>query len=757
MSIMIYLDNSATTPLLPESRSAVLDALMQFGNPSSLHALGFAAHENLENCRKVILDSLWPKGTPRGRIIFTGSGTEANNLALLGCARAKARRAGSAILSSDAEHPAVENTLAQLEKEGFRIFRIPTKGGSLDLGFAEKILRGEDVSLISLMLVNNETGAFFEVEKVFALAKQLNPEILTHCDAVQGYMKVPCCPESLHADLMTLSSHKIHGPKGVGALYVGEDVLKRKDLVPVIYGGGQEQGFRSGTENVPGIAGFAAAASVMVRTFDERHEKVCRLRKRLTEGLADSEAILNEPLRCAPHIVSLTVPGIRSETLVHFFSGKGICVSSGSACSSRSGKPSRALTAHGLSQTDADSTVRISLSFMNTDSDIDTFLEALREAETTLVRKKPGRRIQKKDGPGALIAMSGGVDSSVAAYLMKKAGYRCMGTTMRLYSNEEIGFGGESTCCSKKDIDDAEQVAIRLGIPYEVLDYTEDFKREIIEKFIRVYEAGGTPNPCIDCNRTMKFDKLLQFARSKGFDCIVTGHYARVEKENGRFILKKALDLSKDQSYVLYTLTQEQLEKLILPLGNMSKSDVRILAEEQGFVNASKHDSQDICFVPDGDYVRFMEHFTGKTYPDGSFLDTKGNVIGRHHGAVRYTIGQRKGLGIALGEPSYVIDKDMARNTVTVGREEELFSRTLFVDDLNWISVPSLEKEMRVKAKTRYRQSEQWATLYPEPDGRVKVVFDEAQRAVTVGQAAVFYDGDTVVGGGTICETERLN
>ena len=348
--------------------------------------------------------------------------------------------------------------------------------------------------------------------------------------------------------------------------------------------------------------------------------------------------------------------------------------------------------------------------------------------------------------------MSGGVDSSVAAYLMLQQGYECQGTTMRLYRNADIGLNQFHTCCSQRDIDDASEVAFQLDIPYEVLDFTPDFKEQIIGKFVRMYEAGGTPNPCIDCNRYMKFDKLLHAAQERGLHYIVTGHYAQIAYDGaaGRWLLKKAVDGSKDQSYVLYMLTQEQLTHTQFPLGGRAKAEVRALAERLHFVNARKHDSQDICFVPDGDYTAFLERYTGKRYPTGDFLNEDGAVVGRHRGVVRYTIGQRKGLHLAMGAPVYVCGKDMAANTVSVGPESSLYADTLIAEDMNWISVPRLEGPMRVKAKTRYRQTEQWATAYPEGEDAVRLVFDEPQRAMTVGQAVVLYDGDTVVGGGTI-------
>ena len=295
--------------------------------------------------------------------------------------------------------------------------------------------------------------------------------------------------------------------------------------------------------------------------------------------------------------------------------------------------------------------------------------------------------MQNAEQKTALIAMSGGVDSSIAAYLMRQADFRCMGTTMRLYRNEDLGACNFRTCCSEKDIEDASEVAFQLDIPYEVLDFTLDFQEKIIGKFVRTYEAGGTPNPCIDCNRFMKFDKLLDFAEQHGLYYVVTGHYARIEQDEqtGRWLLKKGVDAGKDQSYVLYTMTQRQLAHTKFPLGDRNKPEIRELAEQLSFCNARKHDSQDICFVPDGDYVKFMEQYTGKHYPAGDFLDLDGKPVGKHKGAVRYTVGQRRGLGLAMGEPVYVCGKDMEKNTVSVGPEAALFSDTVIVDDMNWI------------------------------------------------------------------------
>lgn len=352
----------------------------------------------------------------------------------------------------------------------------------------------------------------------------------------------------------------------------------------------------------------------------------------------------------------------------------------------------------------------------------------------------------------AIIAMSGGVDSSVAAFLMKEKGYDCMGITMKLFYNEDIGIPREHSCCSLDDVEDARSVARSMGMPYYVFNFSERFKEDVIDRFIAAYENGITPNPCIDCNRYLKFDKLYHRAKELEYDYVVTGHYARIEQDplSGRYLLKKALDPGKDQSYVLYSMTQEQLAHTLFPLGSYKKQDVRKIAEAHGFINAKKHDSQDICFVQSGSYGDFIEHTTGKVYPEGSFIDKEGHVLGTHRGIIRYTVGQRRGLGLSFPEPMYVCSVNPSDNTVTLGKHQELFSRSLTAADINLISRSSIEKPLRLKAKVRYRQEEQWATVsQPEPD-RLKILFDQPQRAITKGQAVVLYDGDVVVGGGTI-------
>ena len=346
--------------------------------------------------------------------------------------------------------------------------------------------------------------------------------------------------------------------------------------------------------------------------------------------------------------------------------------------------------------------------------------------------------------------MSGGVDSSVAAYLMKQRGFDCIGVTMKLFSNEEIGCSRAKTCCSLEDVEDARSVAYRLGIPYYVFNFTEDFGRQVIDRFVAAYENGATPNPCIDCNRYLKFERLYRRASELGCDRVATGHYARIEKQGGRYLLKKASDESKDQSYVLYTMTQEQLAHTAFPCGALSKTQTRQIAEEQGFLNAEKPDSQDICFVPDGDYAAFIRRYTGKCYPDGPFVTTQGTIVGRHRGIIHYTVGQRKGLGVSSDRPLYVQSIDAAKNTVVLGEDRELFGTELNAVNFNWIAFETPPDVLRAKAKIRYRHREQWATVEVTGKNTVHLVFDAPQRAVTRGQAVVLYDGDTVLGGGEI-------
>ncbi len=352
-----------------------------------------------------------------------------------------------------------------------------------------------------------------------------------------------------------------------------------------------------------------------------------------------------------------------------------------------------------------------------------------------------------------LVGMSGGVDSSVAAYILKEQGYEVIGVTMQIWPDmDDEVREREGGCCSLSAVDDARRVANQLGIPYYVMNFKEVFERKVIDYFVDEYLKGRTPNPCIACNRYIKFEEFIRKAHSLDAYYVATGHYARIVRDEklGRFLLKRSADAGKDQTYALYSMTQYQLQHTLMPLGDYTKEEIRNIAEGIGLTVARKPDSQEICFVDDNDYGKFIEErMPGKVKP-GYFVDTEGNILGRHKGIVHYTIGQRKGLGIALGKPMYVVDIDAENDIVVLGDNEDVFSQEMIVEDLNFIMIDKLEKPLDVAVKIRYTAPEARATIMPLGDGLVKVCFEEPQRAITPGQAAVFYDGDNVIGGGII-------
>ncbi|MBQ7392344.1 MAG: cysteine desulfurase [Clostridia bacterium] len=374
----IYLDNSATTALCDAAKAKLVEAMETFGNPSSLHPAGQAARKLVEDARREIAATLGLRGPLRPeQLIFTSCGSEADNLAILGTAYAKERRRGGRIITTDSEHPGVESAMLALEKDGFEVVRIPTRDGELDWNAYENALNARTF-LVSIMMVNNETGAMYDVKRAFALAKAQNPDIVTHTDAVQGYLKCRFTPDAIKADLVTISGHKIHAPKGVGALYVSPAALKRRDIVPTLLGGGQEGGFRSGTENVLGIAAFGSAAKYGFANLNTHLPHLLQLRTYAEEKLSPLPVKLHIPTGArAPHILSLSLPDIKSETMVHTLSESGICVSGGSACSTHSKKLSRALLAFGATEDETECALRISFSHYNTTEDVDALVEAL--------------------------------------------------------------------------------------------------------------------------------------------------------------------------------------------------------------------------------------------------------------------------------------------------------------------------------------------------------------------------------------------
>lgn len=354
-----------------------------------------------------------------------------------------------------------------------------------------------------------------------------------------------------------------------------------------------------------------------------------------------------------------------------------------------------------------------------------------------------------------VVGMSGGVDSSVAAYLLKEQGYEVIGVTMQIWQDEDEIIQQESGgCCGLSAVDDARRVAQDLGIPYYVMNFKAEFKKNVMDYFVKEYLEGRTPNPCIACNRYVKWESLLRRSMEIGADYIATGHYARIRQlENGRFSLIKSAAAAKDQTYALYNLTQYQLAHTLMPAGEYTKEEIRKIAGQIGLRVAHKPDSQEICFVPDKDYARFIEENAGRPVPEGNFVNTKGEVIGRHRGITHYTIGQRKGLNLAMGHPVFVSEIRPGTNEVVIGENEDIFSHTLYADRLNAMAVPAFENGMEVMAKIRYNHKGSPCRIEKIGNDRIRCVFPEAQRAVTPGQAVVFYDGDFVLGGGTIIGT----
>lgn len=385
---MIYLDNSATTALSPSSKQKISETLDIYGNPSSRHLWGIEAKKLIDEARANIAVSLGLKRSDAQRIVFTSCGTEANNLALLGSVYSKEKRRANKIITTDSEHPSIENVMQKLERDGFEVVRIPTRGGVFDMDMFESQM-DTSVLLVSVMAVNNETGAVYDTQSIFSLAKRKNTDVITHSDCVQAYLKIDVDPQKMGADLISVSAHKIHGPKGVGALYISPEIIKAKKIIPYIIGGGQEGGLRSGTENILGIVGFSESAIEGFENFSQNREKLLCLRDLCEREVVAAGAVVNTPNGArAPHIVSVRLPNIKSETMLNFLSSKGICVSSGSACSSHSNHISGSLMGFGLSRNEADSTIRVSLGVYNTEDEIKEFGNALRQGIDMLIRFK---------------------------------------------------------------------------------------------------------------------------------------------------------------------------------------------------------------------------------------------------------------------------------------------------------------------------------------------------------------------------------
>lgn len=364
-------------------------------------------------------------------------------------------------------------------------------------------------------------------------------------------------------------------------------------------------------------------------------------------------------------------------------------------------------------------------------------------------------KIMENKNKKVVIGMSGGVDSSVAAYLLREAGYEVIGVTMQIWQDEEHYVQEENGgCCGLSAVEDARRVANMLQIPYYVMNFKDSFKQNVMDYFVAEYLKGRTPNPCIACNRYVKWESLLKRSLDIGADYIATGHYARVVKlENGRYTLKKSATAAKDQTYALYNLTQEQLKHTLMPIGAYTKEEIRKIAADIGLMVANKPDSQEICFIPDNDYAAFINENAKVSIEEGNFLDLEGNIIGRHKGITHYTVGQRKGLNLSLGRPVFVVEIRPETNEVIIGDNADVFQEKLYANQLNFMSIEAFEEDLSVDVKIRYSHQGSKAVIRKIEEDLLECIFEEPQRAITPGQAVVFYNGDYVVGGGTILGT----
>ncbi len=747
-----YLDHAATTPMLPSAIAAMAEQLGATGNASSLHTSGRAARRVVEESRERLAKAI---GARPSEVVFTSGGTESDNLALKGAFQSRREQdpARTRLVVSGIEHHAVLDCVEHLvAREGATVTWVEPDAQGVVSAAAVRAAIEEDpesVAVVSVMWANNEVGTVQPVREVVRVAHEHG--IPVHSDAVQALGHVPVDFAGSDLDLMTITAHKVGGPLGVGAL-----VVKRsRTLVPQSHGGGQERQVRSGTLDTPAIRGFAVAVEEAVARLEEEAARVVALRDRLitvrprprlrhhgerrlggrrrhtapARQRAPAGARLRGRLPPLPPrrrgrgvLHRLGLPGRRAATQPR--AARDGCLGAG-----RPRRPAAHPRPH---------------------------VHRCRRRRVPLRAAGRGRAGPARLGGGQLMrvvaAMSGGVDSAVAAARMLDAGHEVVGVHLALSQSAATLRESARGCCTIEDAGDARRVADMLGIPFYVWDMAARFKRDVMDDFVAEYSAGRTPNPCLRCNEKIKFAALLDKALALGFDAVATGHYAQVvERPDGGRELHRAVDRAKDQSYVLGVLTADQLARSFFPLGDTAKPQIRAEAKERGFYVASKPDSHDICFIADGDTRRWLTERLGEQ--PGDIVDAgSGQVVGAHAGAYAYTIGQRRGLGLDRssldGSPRYVVDVDAATNTVTIGTADLLGVNALTGDHARWCG-PAPDGVIEVGAQVRAHGEEVSATAWADGD-RVEVRLAERIRGVAPGQSVVLYEGTRVVGSATI-------